>query len=161
MKHYIEWRNTWSLGIDAIDQHHQELAVIFNNIVEIYLNNNNEQVDSEQRSHLMHEMLMTFNLKVREHFQSEEELMLETNYPGRTEHAREHLMLLAELNCYTRDIEKELDSINMGTLNSLKAWFISHITDSDKKLAEYIHLQDKDNIQCDISDMPTSQRNSL
>ena len=161
MKNYIEWKNTWFLGVDVIDQHHQQLAHIFNNIVGLYTNNNDEQVDPEQRPYLMQEMLTTFNVKVREHFQSEEELMLETNYPGRTEHAREHLMLLAELNCYTRDIEKELDSINMGTLNSLKAWFISHITDSDKKLADYIHLQDKANIQCDISDMPTSERNSL
>ena len=150
MKNFIEWQNTWSLGIDEIDQHHQQLAVIFNKIVEIFLNKNTDQIDSEQRSHLMHEMLMLFNEKVREHFHSEEELMHNVNYPGRTEHAREHLMLLAELKHYIKDIEEELDNLNMSSLNSLKAWFISHITLSDRKLANYLHQQNETNMQYNV-----------
>ena len=137
MKQFIEWRNNWSLGNDIIDQHHHQLAIIFNNIVEIYLNND-MVIDSEQQSWLLHELLNIFSERVREHFNEEDELMRNVNYPERTDHVREHLMLQAELRHYLKHIEEQVENINLGSLNSLKGWFISHITSSDKKLANYL-----------------------
>ena len=105
MKNFFEWRNEWSLGIEIIDRQHHELAVIFNKIVELYINKR-AQTNSEQQSHQLQEQLNIFNKKVMEHFNDEEDLMLKANYPGHTEHAREHLMLRAELKHYIRHIEE-------------------------------------------------------
>ncbi|MDH5573546.1 MAG: hemerythrin family protein [Gammaproteobacteria bacterium] len=160
MKKYLKWRNTWSLGIDAIDLHHQQIAVMFNNIVEIYLDSTKQAAETDQQSCLMHRLLVEFNEKVRKHFCDEEELMQQANYPGRIEHAREHLMLLAELKHYLKNIEDELDLINLNTLKSLKAWFISHIMNSDKKFAEHLHMQ-SNNTQYNMCHIPEKQRNAV
>jgi len=144
MKNFFEWRNDWSLGIEIIDRQHRQLAVMLNKIAELYLNDSG-QTDSEQRSNQLHEQLNIFFEKVREHFNDEEDLMIKANYPGHTEHARDHLMLRAELKHYIRHIEEEPDHINIGALNSLKAWFISHIISSDKEFADFLqeHSQDE------------------
>lgn len=137
MKKFFEWRNEWTLGIEIIDRQHRQLAVMFNKIVELYLGNGG-QTDSEQRSNQLHEQLNIFYEKVREHFNDEENLMLKANYPDHTKHARDHLMLRAELKRYIRHIEEELDHIDIGTMNSLKTWFIYHIISSDKEFADFL-----------------------
>ena len=150
MKKFFEWRNEWSLGIEIIDRQHRQLAEMFNKIVELYLNNGG-QTDSEQRSNQLHEQLNIFYEKVREHFNDEEGLMLKANYPGHTEHARDHLMLRAELKQYIRHIEQELDHINIGTLDSLKVWFISHIISSDKEFADFLKVHSQDEVTSSYS----------
>ena len=150
MKKFLEWQHDWSLGIEIIDRQHRQLAVMFNKIAELYLNNGG-QTDSEQRSNQLHEQLKIFYEKVREHFNDEEDLMLKANYPGHTEHAREHLMLRAELKQYIRHIEEGLDHINIGTLNSLKVWFISHIISSDKEFADFLQVHSQDEVTSSYS----------
>lgn len=145
MKQFFEWRNEWSLGIEIIDRQHRQLAAMLNKIAELYLNNGGH-TDSGQRSSQLHDQLETFHEKVREHFNDEEQLMLEANYPGHTEHARDHLMLLAELKNYIRDIEEGLDNINIGTLDLLKTWFFTHITGSDKEFADFLQAHSQDEV---------------
>ncbi|MCK4744307.1 MAG: hemerythrin family protein [Sulfuriflexus sp.] len=145
MKKFFEWRNEWSLGIEIIDRQHRQLVVMFNKIAELYLNNGG-QTDSEQRSNQLHDQLNIFYEKVREHFNDEEDLMLKANYPSHTEHAHDHLMLCAELKHYIRHIEEELDHIDIGILNSLKVWFISHIISSDKEFADFLQVHSQDEV---------------
>ena len=145
MKEFFEWQNEWTLGIEIIDRQHRQLAVLLNKIVELYLKNGG-QTGSEQRSNQLHEQLKIFYEKVREHFNDEEDLMLKANYPGHTEHARDHLMLLAELTHYIRHIEEGLNNINIGTLDSLKIWFISHIISSDKEFADFLQVHSQDEV---------------
>ncbi|MCK4951777.1 MAG: hemerythrin family protein [Gammaproteobacteria bacterium] len=143
MKEFFEWRNEWSTGIEIIDRQHRQLAVMLNKIHGLYLNNGG-QIDSGQRSNQLHKQLKIFYEKVREHFNDEEDLMLKANYPGYTEHVRDHLMLLAELKHYIRHIDEELDNINIGTMNSLKTWFIAHIIGSDKEFADFLQVHSQD-----------------
>ena len=145
MKKFFEWRDEWSLGVEIIDRQHRQLAVMLNKIAELYLNDGG-RTDPGQRSSQLHEQLETFHEKVREHFNDEEDLMRKANYPGHTEHARDHLMLLAELKHYIRDIEGGLDDINIGTLDSLKIWFFTHITGSDKEFADFLHAHPQEEV---------------
>lgn len=118
---------------------------MLNKIVELYLKNDG-QTGSEQRSNQLNELLNIFYEQVKAHFNDEEELMLKANYAGHADHAREHLMLLAELKRYHRHIEEELDNINIDTLSSLKSWFISHILSNDKEFADFFHAHSQDGV---------------
>ncbi|MEA1889388.1 MAG: hemerythrin family protein [Pseudomonadota bacterium] len=145
MKKFFEWRNEWSLGIEIIDRQHRQLAVILNKIVELSFNNGG-QSDSEQRSNQLHDQLNILYEKISEHFNDEEDLMLKVNYPGYAEHAHDHLMLRVELKQYISHIEEELDHIDIGTLNSLKTWFVSHIISSDKEFADFLQVHSQDEV---------------
>ena len=70
--------------------------------------------------------------------------MLKVNYPAHSEHARNHLMLLAELKHYTRDIEEGLDNINVAALRLLRTWFISHIISDDMKFTDFLREYSQD-----------------
>ncbi|MCW9013171.1 MAG: hemerythrin family protein [Gammaproteobacteria bacterium] len=145
MKKFFKWRNEWSLGIEVMDLQHRQLAEILNKIVELYLTNG-EQTDLTQRSNQLHEQLNIFYDQVKKHFYDEEDLMHKTNYSGHTDHAHEHLMLLAELKHYLREVEEKQDDINTDTLSSLKTWFISHIIESDKEFADFLHANTQDDV---------------
>jgi len=137
MNKNVNWKYTCALEHEIIDGQHREHAVMFNKIVELSLTNG-DQTDLQQRSKQLHELLNKFCAKTKEHFSVEEELMLKVNYPAHSEHARAHLMLMAELKRYIRHVEKGLDNIDISSLNSLKSWFISHISDSDKKFDKFL-----------------------
>jgi hemerythrin len=59
-------------------------------------------------------------------------------YPELTEHHREHIMLLAELQEFIREIEEGTRQFDLDTLTSLKHWLINHVIDSDLAFARYI-----------------------
>lgn len=137
MKEFLEWRKEWSLGVEIIDSQHRQLATILNEIAELSLNVD-ESIALEIHSNKLHELLSLLHKKISEHFNDEEGLMIESDYPCRTEHIREHSMLRAELKQYIRDIEEGEDRINMETLGALKIWFIAHIMSSDKEFANFL-----------------------
>jgi len=145
MKIFVEWQYECSLGREIMDRQHSHLAVIFNKVCELYFNTD-EQTDLEQRSNQLHEQLNILHEKTKEHFNIEDDLMLRENYPGHTEHARNHLMLLAELKHYIRRVEKGLENINIAALRSLKSWFISHIINDDKKFADFLRVHSQDEL---------------
>lgn len=151
MTKFFEWRDEWSCGVEIIDRQHRQLAETFNKIVEIYLNTD-KQADSAQRSKQLHSQLNIFYEQVREHFNDEEGLMCKANYPGQTDHAREHLMLVAELKRDIRYIEEEPETINIDALCSLKTWFISHILGSDKEFSNFLHSHSLDEVTSKLSD---------
>jgi len=150
MNKFLEWRNDWSLGHEIIDRQHLQLVVMFNKIVELYLNCGGK-TNLDQRSNQLHKQLNIFYEQVGEHFNVEEDLMRKANYPDHTSHTREHIMLLAELKHYFRHVEDKQDNINTDTLNSLKTWFISHIISSDKKLVDFLQAYSKDKITMENS----------
>jgi hemerythrin-like metal-binding protein len=76
----------------------------------------------------------------RRHFKAEEALMQEKGYPRLAEHRREHLMLLAELREYLREIETESKQFTLATLTALKHWQIDHVIYSDRLFVDFLEL---------------------
>jgi hemerythrin len=64
--------------------------------------------------------------------------MQEVAYPGYRSHAHAHVMLLAELKNYCNRITSRDEQLDMGTLYSLKTWFVTHILD-DRDFAAHFH----------------------
>lgn len=134
MKVFLEWLDEWSLGIPEIDQQHLELAELLNRIVR----------SMEQGSPPSHPGAMTLPLlmqlleSTRQHFKDEEAIMLEYDYPDLTHHHRDHVLLLAELQDFIRELEEGRRVISVGSLISLKHWLINHVIESDLAIARYI-----------------------
>ena len=68
----------------------------------------------------------------------EEGIMRGHAYPELTEHHRDHIMLLAELQEFIRDVEEGRREFGLDSLISLKHWLINHIVDSDLAFARYL-----------------------
>jgi hemerythrin len=135
MEDFFKWRDDWVLHVDAIDNQHKVIAECLNEIAHLCLAGNNRTAPEDER---LAGLLDRLYADTRQHFSDEERLMLESRYPGYTLHEHEHIMLLAELKNYNDGIKNGSEQLDIDILSSLKAWFITHITHSDKEFASYL-----------------------
>jgi hemerythrin-like metal-binding protein len=102
-------------------------------------------IDEEKQPHQSMKQLCSHltNLAniIRDHFKTEEALMRAHDYPGLTEHHREHLFLLAELQECIRDIKAGSKPFSLDTLTAHKHWQINYTIFSDRMFASYLTRQ--------------------
>ncbi len=131
---FLEWLDEWYLGIHEIDRQHLALATLLNRVAEKLHQTANANPGVEVILPLAHRLLD----ETRQHFNDEERIMREHDYPGRSDHHREHVMLLAELQAFIREIEENRRPFDLDSLTALKHWLIDHVLDGDMAFARYL-----------------------
>jgi hemerythrin len=141
MDGFIKWRDEWLLGVATLDDQHKILAECLNRLVRACsCRDETGKLNDQQRSELLRTLLNELYEKTKEHFDNEGRLMRDEGYPDYASHAREHVMLLAELKSTFADrLNKECCSMNADILKALKFWLIAHIARSDREFANYLH----------------------
>lgn len=119
------WLDEYKIGNDIIDQEHQYLFDLANQIVAPY--------NDQQKTH---QNVLTLYHYVREHFSHEEALMKQHDYPGYEDQVKEHELLA-----------KRLDEISAGILRGeikpddvmkfMRNWLLDHILGKDMLLGEF------------------------
>lgn len=74
-----------------------------------------------------------------EHFRDEEAIMENAAYPDLVDHRREHVLLLAELKEFVREIRDGEETLQACHLVALKNWFVGHIVTTDMEFSRYFH----------------------
>ena len=131
---FLVWLDEWNLGIPEIDEQHLQLAERLNRIVFSLDGPDTPSQPNEETMPLVIELLD----ETKQHFQDEEEIMRGHDYPELVEHRRDHIMLLAELREFIRDVEEGRHTFGLDSMISLKHWLINHIVDSDLAFARYL-----------------------
>ncbi len=134
MNHFLEWLNDWYLGIQEIDQQHLALAELLNRVAGRLQETEESRASGEVILPLVRRLLE----ETRQHFKDEESIMREHDYPELVDHHREHVMLLAELQEFIRDIEEGRRQFDLDSLTALKHWLINHVIDGDMAFARYL-----------------------
>jgi len=75
---------------------------------------------------------------VKEHFTTEENMMLEVNYPDLEEHKQQHKDFVDEVTRQIKIFESQDNPDPMGFVNFLAKWISNHIATADKKYAPYL-----------------------
>lgn len=134
-KNFLEWREAWLLDHETIDAQHLGMARLLNEIAasQSDFSHGTKPCPAHQ------ELLLQLQEATRKHFDYEESMMREWDYPQLAAHHREHAVLLAELQDFIRQIETGKKSLNKNVLTSLKHWFIDHILTADKIFVRYLH----------------------
>ena len=138
MDSFFQWNEKYVLGLEEVDEQHRHLAEVFNRLLSLYqsLTRNPESDNVNQES--LTKCLNLLNSDLEHHFRSEEKLMREVDYPDYQNHALAHLMILAEMKNYCDRFAKHDEELDLGTLNSLKTWLITHMLD-DQVLVDHVH----------------------
>lgn len=137
-KPFLLWRDDWQLGNDCLDEQHVELADILNQLHHFVVCDDTKPRDRKIR--ICQQLSKLVDI-ARRHFKTEEALMRVHGYPRLGEHHREHAVLLAELQEWTREIETGYKPFTLETLTALKHWQIDHVIYSDKLFADYLKDQ--------------------
>ena len=138
---YFEWRDEWSLEVGFMDEDHRALAAMMSRIARDY------GPPAAASAHLIRQSdappltdaLAELAAHVRAHFDREEEVMRVDNFPGLWDHQNEHNLLLAELSVTTRELrDSRAQWLSLELLDGLKDWFLGHVLDMDRELAEFL-----------------------
>jgi hemerythrin len=135
MNDLLVWNDEWNTGIPDVDEMHMAMAVKLNQVFELF----RECCEAAEHEHLLSNALNEFLELTREHFGDEEEKMRHCNYPDYANHKKEHIMLVAELVQYMRELEQRRVAMDSMTQSNLKNWLIAHIVIADKAFASYYH----------------------
>lgn len=125
----FKWLDEYKIGNDTIDQQHQYLFDLANEIV----HPNNDQ----QKTH--HNVLALYHY-VREHFKAEEALMKLYNYSDYEEHVKEHDLLSKRLNEISSGIIRGAIGPN-DVMKFMRNWLLNHILGRDILLGDFLRQQ--------------------
>lgn len=125
----IEWKDKYNLGIEEIDFEHRIFVSIIKKIDNV--------VNSDTDKSLLR-LILELKKYAAFHFQSEENIMVDVNYPEIIEHKNQHERLLSKLQLIILQIEMEHIELNkLPTF--LMEWFVDHTIVEDKKFATYLN----------------------
>ena len=127
----ICWSTEYSVEVDSIDKQHQKLFDMLNGL--------HDAMKVGKGSETVPLILGELVQYTREHFASEENLMLRAGYPDYGKHKAEHDKLTRDGMHMVRDLEQGKIALTMDLQDFLRQWLQTHIVSSDRKYTA--HLQ--------------------
>jgi hemerythrin len=127
----VKWKASMSVGIDEIDEQHQEIIRRAGKFLESLADR------SRQDTGILLSYLRNYCVT---HFGAEEAWMRESSYPGRADHQKEHDGFIKELMRLSAEHEKPrgpgLKPAEVGQW--IDEWLTSHVAGSDLELARHL-----------------------
>ena len=127
----LTWNDSYSVGVETIDQQHSGLFAILNEL--------HAAMMKGQAAAVTGALLRKLVSYTRDHFSAEEALMAAAHYPGLEAHCRQHAefrSLLAALLGRARQMS--LDAIADEVKFLVNGWFYRHIITVDFEYAPYL-----------------------
>lgn len=128
----IKWNDRFNLGVDFIDQAHQNLFSIVNKLVAL-----NEEADKQP--YACREGIKYFKSYTLKHFAEEEAYMQEIDYKGYKKHKRIHEKMC---NKTLPELEQEMETENFSEesvqhfMGICIGWLNTHIMVEDRAIAQ-------------------------
>ena len=119
--------DTLLTGIQAVDDQHLALVALHNEIVTGF--------DEQRPPYYTIEALARLYQYSRQHFESEERIMLRYGYEGLDEHQRDHRALLEQLRRVVLDYRRRPESVNESIKSFVHEWVVQHIEEDDLEFA--------------------------
>lgn len=129
----IEWTAALSVGVTDIDEQHQRLFTIIDDL-------SNAKTASLDRASILNTLWQLVDYSDY-HFRTEDNYMIENNYPLFLSHRKEHLAFIKKMGDLINVLEKEENSLTEDILEFLYNWWQTHISESDLRYARYIKAE--------------------
>lgn len=126
----IAWNNEMSVDIDVIDEQHQYLLKLINQLFEAVLEGEGNTIIEEIINKLIEYS--------SEHFATEEEYFDKYDYPEANLHKLEHVEFTKKVNSYKSQLINSEEKLPIEVFNFLKDWLREHILISDIKYSQYL-----------------------
>ncbi len=128
----LEWRDSYSVGVPAIDHEHRELIALLNAII--------DALEAGGEPEPILDGLGEVNAGITAHFALEEQIMRERRYDQYAQHKTDHERLLD-------DIREIMDAFADGSYADrrdalaarLREWFVAHSKTMDARLHKHLH----------------------
>ncbi len=127
----INWSDELSVGISEIDQQHQKLIKMINDLADaMRQRQGKEAVDPILKG------LLDYTVT---HFKNEENYFAKFNYSETDSHKKEHAVFISKIAEFKKDFENNKIGLTTNILNYLSDWLKNHIMGTDKKYTQLFH----------------------
>ncbi len=130
----IEWKDEYSVGITHIDQDHKKLISLLNQFTIAYDHAMSEDFEKEAL-----EELISYT---KYHFEREEKLMRDNDYPDFDAHKAKHQEMIEQVNKFVELYNKKGHNALKEISDYLTVWLINHINGTDKEYSKYLNSRD-------------------
>lgn len=128
---FVQWIDEkYSVKIQKIDEQHQMLIKIINEVFEAKTNDLGKNVTAG--------VLKRMADYAQIHFKDEEALMAEYGYPELEEHRSAHQYFITKVGDFNRGFNMDQDSLTEEMLFFLKDWLLTHIMETDKRYSSFL-----------------------
>jgi len=119
------WKKCYEIGHSMVDQQHEYLFDLANNVVE-----------SKSKNELTKYIMLLYKY-IREHFRDEEKLMKDVEYPDYQAHKLTHNMLLDRMNEISEKVAQ--DNLAEDEIKEfMEDWLLDHILLKDGALGDFL-----------------------
>lgn len=131
------WRDSLKIGVEEIDSQHKELFDRFNLFLDIVLTDKKV----EDKKNEIEKIFNFLDEYVVKHFEDEEKIQRESNYPDYIRHCKIHRKFKEEIKEVKEKFKKVGydESVFQRLSGKIAAWLINHIALEDQKLSDYIN----------------------
>lgn len=129
MTSLVTWSASYSTGIPEIDQQHQELVGLLNEL--------HESIVARRGSMACRAVVNRLVAYTQNHFLVEEDMMRRLGYPRLDVHKANHESLLKHVVGLLAKLDAGNTAISFELLHFLKLWLTKHIAESDRRFGAY------------------------
>lgn len=126
---FMVWSESYSLGIKNVDEQHEHLFKLVNKLHDSVM----EGLEQNTLSDILDE-LIEYTVY---HFESEEEMFRQHDYPKLEEHVDEHNRLTEEVIVLQSKFYAHEVTITYEVLDFLREWLNDHTTRTDMEFSEF------------------------
>jgi hemerythrin len=125
----FRWTEKYSVNIAAIDKQHQLFFATINEL--------NEALGTGQGASVINAVLQRLVEHARTHFEAEEKLMTEYDFPGLSTHRAEHERFTKSVAKLLEDHRAGKPGVPVSLLLFLQTWLKEHILVADKAYSSF------------------------
>ena len=129
-KSYLTWNDSYSVGIESIDNDHKKLIHLINNLQTAIDYKTDKQFEKQTLDEVID--------YTKYHFTREEGFMEDNGYEDFVPHKAKHEKMIEQVNEYVQAYEKDESGAIESLLAYLKSWLINHINGTDQEYSEFL-----------------------
>ncbi len=128
---FAEWADQYSVGNALLDNQHQQLLAIINEL--------HQAIRAKKGGDQLAEAVHSLITHTRSHFADEENMMAADGFPGYAEHKSVHQRLLQQVIDIEGRLHHGSESMTPDVLCFfLNEWLLKHILEMDKQYTPYL-----------------------
>jgi len=127
----INWNDSLSVNIAEIDQQHQKLVLVINEL--------NDAMKQGKGKDILGEIINGLINYTATHFKTEEDYFFQFGYPDMENHKKEHTAFVQKVTNFKEGFEKGKLSLSIEVMNFLSDWLQNHIKGTDKRYTRFFN----------------------
>ena len=127
----LEWKDSYSVGVKALDEQHQILLNHLNTIYQLF-----DDPSQKERIGVLLSELEDYALV---HFKTEEDLFAKHRYHSQEQQAKEHRLYEQKISDFRARFDSSDQKVTVDMLEFLADWLTGHILGSDHEYKRYLN----------------------